>query len=175
MMERGKGMEQKVLHGMGSVAYDLDHFAVKPKLKVKKPTLVPLPAQTARRKFQWAAALKITAALAVVIAIVAVMLYNRAMLTELTVKINSANKELAEMQSENTRLQAELESKISLRNVEDYATQTLGLAKMDKYQIEYIDLNEGDKIELTPQSPKLTLIDRIKLAINNAKEYMDKE
>ena len=58
-----------------------------------------------------------------------------------------------------------LESKVSLRNVEEYATQKLGMAPLDKSQITYINLNEGDRVELTSESPRQTIADRIQLAI----------
>ena len=52
---------------------------------------------------------------------------------------------------------------------------TVGMATMDKEQVTYVDLSEGDKIELTQSSPKQTIFDRIQLAISNVKEYMGKD
>lgn len=53
-------------------------------------------------------------------------MYSRAQLNELGAKVNSATKELEILKSENIRLQTELEEKISLKNVEEYATVELG-------------------------------------------------
>ncbi len=111
----------------------------------------------------------VAAALALVAAFVVTMLYSRAVLTELNQQIAAQTNALADAQSENTRLSAQLDAKVSLRNVEEYATQALGMVSIDKSQITYVDLSEGDKIELTMDSPRLSLIDRIRVAISNAK------
>ncbi len=100
-----------------------------------------------------AAAFKTAAALALVAAFVVTMLYSRAVLTELNQQIAAQTNALADAQSENTRLSAQLDAKVSLRNVEEYATQALGMVSIDKSQITYVDLSEGDKIELTMDSP----------------------
>ena len=97
----------------------------------------------------------------------------RAVLTELNQQIAAQTNALADAQSENTRLSAQLDAKVSLRNVEEYATQALGMVSIDKSQITYVDLSEGDKIELTMDSPRLSLIDRIRVAISNAKNPED--
>ena len=47
------------------------------------------------------------------------------------------------------------------------------MVSIDKSQITYVDLSEGDKIELTMDSPRLSLIDRIRVAISNAKNPED--
>ena len=52
------------------------------------------------------------------------------------------------MQSENLALAAEYESVTSLKNVEDYAENVLGLQKLDKAQIEYVELESDTVIEI---------------------------
>ena len=47
---------------------------------------------------------------------------------------------------ETVRLNAELSSKISTDKIEDYAENVLGMVKAENYQINYIDLSEGDQI-----------------------------
>lgn len=160
---------------MQSTAYDLDKFLPRQR-PVRKPTLtVTRPAQAARERARIQLGLKITACLALVITVLVTMLYSRAVLTELSRQIEVETENLNNEISEGTRLNAELESKVSLRNVEEYATQKLGMATMDKEQVTYVDLSEGDKIELTQSSPKQTIFDRIQLAISNVKEYMGKD
>ncbi len=82
----------------------------------------------------------------------AVMLYNNAILTELTEEYNAQSTRYEELKSEGVRLQSELEGKMSLRNVEDYASANMGLSKTEAYQIEYVQLNKGDRVVLA-QSP----------------------
>ena len=71
--------------GNGSVAYDLDRFQPKPRMRVKRPTLVVAnPGVKARARRRTATVLGIVAAAAVVVGIVVTMLYSRAVLTELS-------------------------------------------------------------------------------------------
>jgi cell division protein FtsB len=169
-------LQTRYIIGTSSAAYDLKRFETKPRVRVRKPALVvKRPSEQARAKAKVMYAVKVVAALSLVALVVVTMLYSRAVLTELDLQISQANANLTEMKSEQTRLAAELESKVSLRNVEEYASQKLGMSTMDKQQITYVDLSEGDKIELTQQSPKKTLLDQIRLAIAKVKEYIPQE
>lgn len=61
--------------GNGSVAYDLDRFQPKPRMRVKRPTLVVAnPGVKARARRRTATVLGIVAAAAVVVGIVVTML-----------------------------------------------------------------------------------------------------
>lgn len=160
----------------GSAAYDFEKFETKQRAQVRKPRLtVARPNHRAKVRAKVGATLKLLATVAVLAGVVISMLYSRALLTELSAQISKQNALLDEYKSESTRLSAELESKISLRNVEDYATQTLGMYAMDKGQVTYVNLCDGDKIELTSESPKQTLLDRIRLSINNVQAYIQKQ
>ncbi len=160
----------------GSTAYDFEKFETKQRAQVRKPRLtVTRPNHKVKVRAKIAATLKLLATVAVLAGVVISMLYSRALLTELNAKISRQNALLDEYKSESTRLSAELESKISLRNVEDYATQTLGMYAVDKGQVTYVNLCDGDKIELTSESPKQTLLDRIRLSINNVQAYIQKQ
>ena len=66
-------------------------------------------------------------------------------LTELTENINDANALLAEQQSITTQLQVKVESQLSLRSVEDYAQNQLGMQNAANNPITYISLANGDK------------------------------
>ncbi len=160
----------------GSAAYDFEKFETKQRAQVRKPRLtVARPNHRAKVRAKVGATLKLLATVAVLAGVVISMLYSRALLTELNAQISKQNALLDEYKSESTRLSAELESKVSLRNVEDYATQTLGMYAMDKSQVSYVNLCDGDKIELTSQSPKQTLLDRIRLSINHVQAYIQKQ
>ena len=43
----------------------------------------------------------------------------------------------------------QIDSVISLKNVEDYAQTQLGMVKMESHQIEYIDLSGEDRVVLS--------------------------
>lgn len=159
-----------------SVAYDLKRFEARPKARIRKPALTVV-SQSEKQKTRANAVLtvKVVAVCILVAGMIACMLYNRALLTELNQELSIAQSQLAEEKSEQTRLMTELESKFSLRNVEEYASKTLGMTVMDKTRVVYLNLCEGDAIELTQKSPKQTLFDRIRVAINNANEVLSED
>ncbi len=64
----------------------------------------------------------------------------------LMTEISSVQKEIDIAHGENVRLNAELSSMIATDKIEDYAVNVLGMVKAESYQINYIDLSEGDEI-----------------------------
>lgn len=79
-------------------------------------------------------------------------IYSRVTLTERVAQIEKAQSELAALQNEYTRLNMQLDSKISFKSIEDYAVGTLGLNRAEKYQISYLSLSGDDKIEALQQN-----------------------
>lgn len=63
-------------------------------------------------------------------------------------KLSAKNNELTLMEAENVRLQSELESRMTARNVEDYAENVLGMQKIDSSQIEYIKIQTDDVVNI---------------------------
>lgn len=76
------------------------------------------------------------------------LLYCKAMQVQLDSQYNNALSEIKMLKSDNTRLQIELESKLSLKNIEEIASGEMGLEKADDQKIEYINFNEYDKVEI---------------------------
>ena len=161
-------------HSNGSAAYDLDNFRTRtPRARSKKPTLtVTRPSRSVRARRRLATAMKVAAVIAIGVAVVVMMLYYRAVLTELTLQISSERTKLNEEISEGTRLAAELESKVSLRNVEEYATQKLGMAPLDKSQITYINLAGEGAIRRTDKAPDKAPTQVLLRGFDNLMEYM---
>ena len=159
-----------------SAAYDLSRFAPSRQAVSRRPKLVVTdPGVKARAHARTMYAIKVIAGLLVLASVVVAMLYSRATITELNTEINTQQKLLRDLQSEQVRLSAELESQVSMRNLEEYATQKLGMSQLDKSQVTYVDLNQGDRIELTNTSLKPTLMERLKLAITNVKALLEKD
>ena len=77
------------------------------------------------------------------------LLYGRIKVDELDRQISAAETKITTAQSENVRLNMQLDSMISLKNVEEYAQTNLGMVKMESYQIEYIDLSGADKVTVS--------------------------
>jgi cell division protein FtsL len=84
-------------------------------------------------------------------------------------KVAVLNEELTQAEAENVRLQAELESKISAKNVEDYAENVLGMTKIDSSQIKYIEIQTDDVVNIPEQDDGL--IAKIKKFFDRCVEY----
>lgn len=63
-------------------------------------------------------------------------------------EITSANAQLATLESENVRIRSELDAKVSLKNVEEYAENVLHMKKIDNSQIEYIKIQNSDIVSV---------------------------
>ena len=68
-------------------------------------------------------------------------------------RVSDKNHELSLVEAENTRLQSDLESRVSAKNVEDYAENVLHMQKIDSSQIKYVKIQEGDVVTI-PQQDK---------------------
>lgn len=134
---------------MAQTAYELERFRNRP-LKNDQPKM-----RAVRGKKQ---ALKVSAEKVKVIAVCVIMagltmgvLESQATITELTSEIQSTNKALVNAQSDYNYLSGVMDSKTGLKNVEQIATSTLGLMKLDKSQITYVAL-ESESLISRPES-----------------------
>ena len=84
-------------------------------------------------------------------------------------KVADKNQELNLVESENVRLQAELESNISAKNVEEYAENVLGMKRIDPLQIKYIKIQTGDVVNIPEQEEGL--VAKIKSFFESCVEY----
>lgn len=92
---------------------------------------------------------KILAVSLLLLTMLSALLYGRFKVDELDREISNINTQITAAQSENVRLNMQIDSVISLKNVEDYAQTKLGMVKMENHQIEYIDLSGEDKVVLS--------------------------
>lgn len=92
---------------------------------------------------------KVLAISLLLLTMLSALLYGRFKVDELDREISSINTEITAAQSENVRLNMQIDSVISLKNVEDYAQTKLGMVKMENHQIEYIDLSGEDRVVLS--------------------------
>ena len=137
-----------------SNAYDLSMFeAAEPRLRaVKTPEKTDaMNNRKARRERRFRAVS--TGIIVVLMAVTLVMMIiSRVQLTELNDQILEGQKELEILQSETSRLSNELSAKTSAQSVDEYAKEN-GMTKVESYQIEYITVDGGDKIEVTDPAP----------------------
>lgn len=84
-------------------------------------------------------------------------------------KVSALNNELNLAEAENVRLQSELESKMSAKNIEDYAENVLGMKKIDASQIKYIEIQTDDVISIPEQNE--SILGKVKSFFEHCVEY----
>lgn len=97
-------------------------------------------------------------------------IYAKVEVNEVYNQIAVAKKNNELLQSENVRMQSELEAKMSMKNVEDYAENILGLEKLDKSQIVYMEVQSDSVIEVTPEEKSIFV--KIRDKFNDMLEYI---
>lgn len=149
-----------------NMAYDLSLFEDRPKVKKKKNNVVKMqrkkPHIKPKTRITPITALYSVVISAIVVSVFSVMVYSQIQLTELTDKINTVDKALAESKSTYTQLKMRVESQYSLRSVEEYVENELFMKKVEPSQIEYIALSSCDKAELKNKVNKDSIFDKIK-------------
>ena len=154
---------------MAQPAYDLELFenrAQRPRAKVRavrgKKKASRLNLQTVK-----------TVALAVVMAALVVgFLYSQATITELTVDIQNVQSELVSEQSTYNYLSGVLDSKTSLRNVEQIAAGELGLVKVDRSQVTYFSL-ESESVINRPETAAQKITEFLSTGLLSLMEYLN--
>ena len=84
-------------------------------------------------------------------------------------KVSALNGELNLAEAENVRLQSELESQMSAKNIEEYAENVLGMKKIDSSQIKYIEIQTDDVVN-SPQQDD-SILGRVKAFFERCVEY----
>lgn len=81
----------------------------------------------------------------VVFSLVAYSVYGQVQLTELTEKINVATTNLSQLESVEVQLQMKATSDMNVSEMEEYARTELGMEKINKNQVTYVNLASEDK------------------------------
>ncbi len=127
-----------------NLAYDLSVY--EPKKKAPEAQQKPrIEVKTNTRPVVRESSFKFFLKAAFIMAVLCAVLYGKVESNRLFNEISSLEAQLKALEAENITLAAEYESATSVKNVEDYAINVLGLQKLDKAQIEYIEL-EGDTV-----------------------------
>ena len=63
-------------------------------------------------------------------------------------EITAQTKYVDMLNSENVRMQSEIEEKTALQFVESYAEDVLGMQKLDKSQVEYVNVSGGSVVDI---------------------------
>lgn len=133
-----------------NLAYDFARF--EPRKTENKNNVIPMPKQkkepVKKSRISFGTLCKKGFTAMVIVAFAMIMIHGYVTTNELTNSIAAQEKKLAEAQSEYTQLQNARSSKYNLDYVEDYAKNVLGMQKMQRNQVEYVQMNEADKIEV---------------------------
>ena len=129
-----------------NLAYDLSRFEEQAPARQQQAKPVVLS-----RTRQQASPFKYLLFAGLAAAVCCLLLYSKAQVSELHNRINASTAELEQIRSDGVRMQSEMDSKLSLKNVEDYAVNVLGLQKVNKGQVEYITLETDSAVTLKDQ------------------------
>lgn len=99
------------------------------------------------------------------------ILNGNAQQSEVFMEQSAISAQISELNEENARLQARLETKTSLKNVEQYAENVLGLQKLDTAQMEYFELECTNVIDVVDKSDKGVFVS-LKQWFSDAMEYL---
>ena len=130
--------------------------APKNKPEQKKPQMKVIVNNKGKKKMVRAAApsverrtAKAGAVLLAFLLLCGVSISQHVKLDEINRQISRDQQTLTETKAQTVSLQMQLNSIVSVDKVEDYAVNTLGMVKLGTGQVEYIDMSEGDKVEVS--------------------------
>lgn len=154
---------------MAQPAYDLELFenrAQRPRAKVRA---VRGRKKASRLNLQ---TVKTVAVAVVMAALVVGFLYSQATITELTVDIQNVQSDLVSEQSTYNYLSGVLDSKTSLRSVEQIAAGELGLVKVDRSQVTYFSL-ESESVINRPETAAQKITEFLNTGLLSLMEYLN--
>ena len=132
-----------------SLAYDFEMFAPKQKENNRRNNIVVMPENPVAKKRRSKAAKRISSPLAAVMCAVFLLagfcgnIALRLQINEVDSQINDVKAAIAELDSEKTELEVQLQQRIAYGNLELKAAQ-LGMCKPEKDDIVYIRVNDKD-------------------------------
>lgn len=106
----------------------------------------------------------------VVTVLLFVMIYGKVQVSALYTQISDEKSVVDILESENVRMQSEIEGNMSLKNVESYAEDVLGLKKLEKSQIVYIQIQSEDVVQVVESESNVFV--KIKEKFNSLVEYL---
>lgn len=107
----------------------------------------------------------------IVLALMAAMIFGKVEISSLYAQRAELEAQLTQLQSENVSLQSELAEKTNMTKVEEYAENTLGLKKLDKSQIEYLEVEKESVAEIKSDDDSSVFV-KIKHWFSSAMEYI---
>ena len=160
-----------------NLAYDLSLFETDEDLERKKRAREKQRAEQAKINISQKKSVGRNGSAIAAIAVVAFaaviafsLLYSKVQISEYTTMISETKNEIELAERENVRLNSELDSMYTLDNVENIASQELGLQKTQSSQITFITLNTEEMTEVAESDPNIFV--SIQKWFNSILEYL---
>lgn len=125
----------------------------------------PEPAMSLRAKAAWCLLILIA------VALLGSLIYGKVEISRLYNERAGLERELSQLQNENVGMQSEIAERMNMTKVEEYARNDLGLRKLDKSQIEYIEV-ETPSVAEVKQDDDEDIFARIKHWWGSVTEYI---
>ena len=137
---------------MGNPAYNYDYFNVDEERVRQRPQIVESRKQNRQLKDQAnkgaRSSLKIVVVSAVLFAMLAAVMYCRVQLDEINAQYNNLKNQIVIAESDNVRLNMELDAMASVYNIDKYAVEVLNMYKIGEQQINYLEPNFSGELLL---------------------------
>ena len=109
-----------------------------------------------------------------VFAALSAIIFGNMKATELTTQNSRLKSEINDLNENAKMLNARIERKYNLSYVEDYAKNVLGMVKLDKEDIRYVELSNADRITVAkPEENTSELVQGIAKSFNIVLEYLN--
>ena len=96
---------------------------------------------------------------AVAVALIGMVIYGRVQTNEIYTEIAEQQALYDDIVARNVSMRSEMEGKMTVKNIEEYATDVLGLKQLDQSQIQYIQIQTEDEVTISqPESNWLVAI-----------------
>lgn len=150
-----------------NLAYDFDE---REELEVAQEPRIKHYTKT-KRKASARTMIELLTLVAFMSAILFSMVFNQIEVSKLTREQSELSTQLTQLKNDCTNLEAQLASKTGITAVEDYAENTLGLTKLDKAQVEFVEIDIPTVSEVI-ETEEEGFFASVKGWFENVKEYL---
>ena len=154
----------------GNVAYSNTNTAPK---RAEIYEMPPRPQKRRKPRSNVGSMVKILFMAVTAMAVLFAYLNTMTQIMEMDTEITNLHESIEKAESEKMSLDMKLEGMMSLKNVEAYATETLGMKKVENYQTNYLKLNEGEQlVKEEPSSGAESLMSKLDGGLQKIMEYL---
>lgn len=131
-----------------------------------------LQVREGRGKAEGISPLRLLFCCVMLVALISLAIYNNIVMVELGDQLSDAKKRLEDLQSEAVQLQSKLENQSSVQNIESYVSENLGMGRVEKYQITYVNMAGEGSIYRTDKAPDKAPSQVLLRGFDSLMEYM---